>query len=44
MLTGSDPCRSNPCQNNGFCMASGSSFVCSCLSGYSGQRCEIRKY
>jgi len=43
-IIGTDPCRINPCQNNGICMTSGSSFFCTCLAGFSGQRCEIRKY
>ncbi len=44
VFIGSDPCQPNPCQNNGICIASGTSTVCSCLTGFSGQRCEIRKY
>jgi hypothetical protein len=44
MSTGSDPCRPNPCQSNGLCMASGATLVCTCLTGFSGQRCEIRMY
>ncbi len=44
IIIGTDPCSPNPCQNNGICMASGSSFVCSCLTGFTGQCCEIRKY
>jgi Notch-like protein len=44
IIIGTDPCRPNPCQNNGICMASGSSVICSCLTGFSGQRCETRKY
>jgi hypothetical protein len=39
-----DPCSPNPCQNNGICTATGTSFVCACLDGFSGQRCETRKY
>jgi Notch-like protein len=41
---GMDPCSPNPCQNNGVCTASGSSYVCTCLNGFSGQFCQIRKY
>lgn len=41
---GSNPCMPNPCQNNGICTVSGTSFVCSCLSGFSGQRCETCMY
>ncbi|CAF4818568.1 unnamed protein product, partial [Rotaria sp. Silwood1] len=39
---GSNPCAQNPCLNNGICMPSGTSYVCSCQNGFSGQRCEIR--
>jgi hypothetical protein len=44
LIIGADPCRPNPCQNNGICTPSGSSFICSCLTGFTGQRCETRKY
>ena len=44
IMIGADPCAPNPCRNNGICMASGTTFVCSCLTGFSGQYCEIRKY
>jgi hypothetical protein len=40
----SDACRPNPCQNNGFCIANGFSFTCSCTNGLSGQRCELRTW
>jgi len=43
MIIGSDPCWPNPCQNNGICMANGNSLFCTCLTGFTGQRCEIRK-
>jgi hypothetical protein len=31
-------------KNNGICTSSGSSLTCACLTGYTGQRCETRKY
>ncbi len=34
-----DPCSPNPCQNNGRCFPSGSSFTCSCTGGFSGTTC-----
>ncbi|CAF1209171.1 unnamed protein product [Rotaria sp. Silwood1] len=37
-----DPCSPNPCQNNGICTASGTSAVCTCVTGFTGQRCETR--
>jgi len=43
VITGTNPCLPNPCQNNGLCTPSGTSYVCACLTGYTGQRCETRK-
>ena len=40
-----DPCAENPCLNGGQCFPSNyGGFTCQCPSGYSGQRCEDRKY
>ena len=36
-----DPCKTNPCQNDGSCLAeTESSFSCLCIPGYTGTRCE----
>ena len=35
-----DPCESNPC-THGTCEANGSSYACSCDTGYRGDNCEI---
>jgi coxsackievirus/adenovirus receptor len=34
----------SPCQNNGICQPLLASFVCKCLSGYIGKRCEKREF
>ncbi|XP_046564355.1 sushi, nidogen and EGF-like domain-containing protein 1 [Haliotis rubra] len=36
-----DACSSTPCQNGGSCATSGSSYACTCLSGYTGTNCEV---
>ena len=33
----------SPCQNNGICQPLLASFVCKCLPGFTGKRCEKRK-
>jgi hypothetical protein len=35
-----DPCASSPCQNGGQCSVSGTSFTCTCASGYEGSTCS----
>lgn len=35
-------CSSNPCQNNGICVAIMTSFSCQCPQGYSGALCQIQ--
>ena len=40
-----DPCADNPCLNGGQCYPNNyGGFTCQCPSGYSGQRCEDRKF
>lgn len=36
-----DACTSQPCANGSTCTVSGNKFSCVCLSGYTGQKCEI---
>jgi hypothetical protein len=35
-----DACQSAPCQNNGTCVRSGSSYQCFCKMGYEGANCQ----
>ncbi|GFT12767.1 protocadherin Fat 1, partial [Nephila pilipes] len=35
-----NPCLPNPCRNGGICNSDGSSFTCSCISPYTGMKCE----
>nr|XP_039269416.1 uncharacterized protein LOC120344327 isoform X6 [Styela clava] len=37
-----DYCLSSPCKNNGDCQNKKDGFSCSCVSGYRGNRCEIK--
>ncbi|XP_038071934.1 LOW QUALITY PROTEIN: uncharacterized protein LOC119740641 [Patiria miniata] len=37
----SGSCFPNPCQNNGQCVTTGSSFQCNCQAGYTGTTCQV---
>lgn len=37
------PCSLQPCFNNGVCTDYDYEFVCDCLTGYSGDTCEISR-
>nr|XP_057908092.1 uncharacterized protein LOC131104668 [Doryrhamphus excisus] len=36
-----DPCKVNPCQNNGMCVHMGTTFECQCPEGYEGRFCQM---
>ena len=36
-----DECLSNPCANNGSCENVRNGFICDCLDGFSGSRCQV---
>lgn len=38
-----NPCASNPCGNNGQCIANNGGFHCECNLGYYGNRCERKR-
>ena len=37
---GESPCNPNPCQHGGQCTGEGQTYLCECLSGYSGDNCQ----
>lgn len=37
------PCAVNPCLNSGTCRPNGNSYLCTCLPGYGGRRCDTQR-
>ena len=36
-----DPCETNPCQNDGECTSNYGNAECTCVNGFTGDKCEI---
>lgn len=43
LLTDIDECASNPCIHGGTCVDMVNSYNCTCVSGFTGQNCQIGK-
>jgi hypothetical protein len=40
LINSIDPCASSPCENNGLCINNDGNYVCACLVGYAGDKCQ----